>query len=261
MVRAVNEQESKVAPAVAPRRELRLAAARVVVDRELADVEAALCRADHHLAGELHARGAQVEHLQLVPPDRAHAAVGVAHPRLVEGVEEAGEHRVADVAMQPRHRTGLDVVHPVAHDQIGAVIELGHEARDLVEVVRQVGVAHHDVAPASPCEAAEVCAAVSAPRNVDHAGSGGRRELCAAVLRGVVGDDDLTADPGALDRGERRGDAGLDVLLLVEAGDHDADEEGVLGRGRFGGRKLLDRAHAFGARWRRRLTLETRRRT
>ena len=38
--RAVDEQEAQVAPAVAEAGELRLAAARVVLDRELADVEA-----------------------------------------------------------------------------------------------------------------------------------------------------------------------------------------------------------------------------
>src|SRR4029078_2423208 len=62
-------------------------------------------------------------------------------------------------------------------------------------------------------------------------------------LRGVVGDDDLAADAGLLDRRQRRDDALLDVLLLVEAGDDHADEDGVLCGLRLDGRELLDRAH------------------
>ena len=59
--RAVHEQEAQVAPAVAEARELGLAAARVVLDRELADVELLLGGPDDHLRRELHAGGAQVQ--------------------------------------------------------------------------------------------------------------------------------------------------------------------------------------------------------
>ena len=52
---------------------------------------------------------------------------------------------VADVAVQPRHRARLDVVHAVADDELGAGVELRDEARDLAEVVGQVGVGHDDV--------------------------------------------------------------------------------------------------------------------
>ena len=86
VLRAVDEQEAQVPPAVAPGRELRLARARVVLDRELPDVEVELRRADHHLRGELHAGCAEVEGGQDLAPQRAHAAVGV----LDLGAEERG---------------------------------------------------------------------------------------------------------------------------------------------------------------------------
>ncbi len=70
-------------------------------------------------------------------------------PGAEEEVQEAREQRVADVAVQPRHRAGLDVVHAVAHHELGAVVQLGHEAGDLVEVIREVGVGHHDVLAAA----------------------------------------------------------------------------------------------------------------
>jgi hypothetical protein len=71
--------------------------------------------------------------------------VRVRDARAEEDVEDAGEDRVADVAVQPRHRARVDVVHPVAHDELRARVEVLDEAGDLVEVVREVGVGHHDV--------------------------------------------------------------------------------------------------------------------
>ncbi len=117
------------------------------------DVEALLGGPDDHLGGELHAGRAQVEPGQDVAAQAAHAAVGVADAGAEEHVEHAGQHRVADVAVQPGHRARVDVVHPVAHDEVGAVLELLDEARDLAEVVGQVGVAHDDVLAARGGEA------------------------------------------------------------------------------------------------------------
>ena len=203
--RAVDEQEAQVAPAVAPARELRLAAARRVGDRELADVELLLRRADDHLGGELHAGRAQVERRQDVAAQAAHAAVRVADARAEEEVQRAAQQRVADVAVDPVHRARLDVVHPVAHDELGAVAQLLDEARDLVEGVRHVGVEHHDVLAARGGEAREVGRAVAAPRLVDDARAGRRGELGAAVVGAVVGDDDLAVQARLGDRRERAG--------------------------------------------------------
>ncbi len=61
---AVDQQEAQVAPAIPVARELRLALARVVADRDLGDHEAFLACSDHHLGGELHARCAQLKRRQ-----------------------------------------------------------------------------------------------------------------------------------------------------------------------------------------------------
>ena len=124
-----------------------------------------------------------------VAPHRAHAAVGVADAGAEEEVEDAGEHRVADVAVQPRHRARLDVLHPVAHHELRAVVELLDEARDVGEVVGQVGVGHHDVVAARRGEAGQVGAAVAAPRLEHDERAGVARDLGAAVVGAVVGDD------------------------------------------------------------------------
>ena len=65
---------------------------------------------------------------QDVAAQGAHAAVGVADAGLEEEVQDPAEDRVADVAVQPRHRARLDVVHPVAHDEVGAVVELARRS-------------------------------------------------------------------------------------------------------------------------------------
>ncbi len=109
VVGRVDEQEAKVAPAVAEARELRLAAARVVLDRELADDELLLGGADHHLGSELHPGRAQVEPREHVAPQRAHPAVRVVDAGAEQQVEEARKQRVADVAVVPRHRARMDV--------------------------------------------------------------------------------------------------------------------------------------------------------
>ena len=154
----------------------------------------------------------------------AHAAVGVADAGAEEEVQDAGEHRVADVAVQPRHRARVDVVHPVAHDELGARVELLDEARDLVEVVGQVGVGHDDVVAARGGEAGQVGAAVAAARLVHDARAGRRRPARRCRPRSRCRRRrPRPAMPAAVDAGERRCDALLDVLGLVEAGDDDRD--------------------------------------
>ena len=244
----VDEQEAQVPPAVAEARELRLAAARVVGDRQLPDRELGLGRPDHHLGGELHAGRAKLERGQLVAAEGAHAAVGVAHAGAEEEVEGAREDRVADVAVQPRHRAGLDPVHAVAHDEVGAGLELGQEARDLAEVVGQVGVRHQDVAALGGAEAGHVGVAVAAAALVDDAGAGGDRDRGAVVVGVVVGDDHLAVDAVLGHGGAGPGDAALDVRGLVEARDHDGEQRPVVMRRedfRVRGEKGLGDAHGW----------------
>ena len=132
---------------------------------------------------------------QHVAAQRAHAAVGVVDAGAEQQVEEARQQRVADVAVMPRHRARMDVLHPVADHHVGAVLQLGDEARDLVEVVGEVGVGHHDVSARArrrtrPCRRCRSRARARGRRSRP-APAASRR---AAVLGVVVGDDDLAGD-------------------------------------------------------------------
>ena len=77
--------------------------------------------------------------------------------------------------------------------------------------------------PRAAREAGEVGRAVAAPRLVHDARAGGGRELGAAVVGVVVGDDDLAGDARLVERRQRAPHALLDVLGLVEARDDDRD--------------------------------------
>jgi hypothetical protein len=153
--------------------------------------------------------------------------VGVAHARAEEEVEGAGQYRVADIAVQPRHRARVDLREAVADDHVGAVLQRLQKRPDLREVVRVVGVAHEDVAAAGGGEAREVGAAVALAGLANHARTRALGELLRAVGRAVVGDHDLARDPLALHRLERLGDDDRDRVRLVEAWDHDRHQQVV----------------------------------
>ena len=117
-----------------------------------------------------------------------------------------------DAALEPR-----------AEHHVGAVLELADELGDRPEVVRLVGVAHHDVPPAGGGEAGEVGVPVAALRLGDDARSLAFRDLGGAVGRAVVDDHDLAGEPRSLDALPRALDDGADRLFLVEAGNHHCD--------------------------------------
>jgi hypothetical protein len=97
-------------------------------------------------------------------------------------VEESRQQRVADVAVEPRHRPRLDVRHPVADDEVGAVLELGQEPARLVKVVGQVGIGHQDELAARLVETGQIGASVAATGLEDHACAGRLGEQAAAVV-------------------------------------------------------------------------------
>ena len=84
--RRIHQQEAEVAPAVAPGFEVRRAAAAILLERggDLGHLLAEQRGFDDHLAGELHAGGAEGEALVGVFAEGADAAVEVADGRVEE---------------------------------------------------------------------------------------------------------------------------------------------------------------------------------
>src|SRR5207248_5505237 len=97
---------------------------------------------DHHLTGELHARGAQAEAGIGVATQPAKPAVEVAEGSLEEKAPDGAEHRIAEISMLPGHRSGVDSTYePVSHHQVVTLAQLFDEGQDLGEVVAQVRIA------------------------------------------------------------------------------------------------------------------------
>ena len=139
----------------------------------------------------------------------------------------------------------MDVVHPVADHDIGAVVEFGDEPRDLGEVVGQIGIGHDDVLALGDGEAGQVCAAIAALGLADHVRAGRLRQRGASVFGVVVGDDHLAGEVGVTERLPGPLHAFLDVVGLVQARDHDRDCDRQLGIARLGlpGALFVGRAH------------------
>ena len=127
----------------------------------------------------------------------------------------------------------MDVVHPVADDDLRAGVELGHEPGDVAEVVGQIGVGHHDVLALGGREPGQVGAAEAAARLVNHMAPGRLGQAGAVVLGAVVGHDHLAREPALGQRTAGGSDAFLDGVGLVEAGDDDGDARPRIGVGRL----------------------------
>src|SRR5271166_1058498 len=105
-----------------------LASITMQCDRHLGDAHAAQRSFDYHLRGELHSSRLQTHATVSILADTAHPAMGVGHFSVEEEIENAGEYRVADPAVMPRHRARLDRT-PAArtHHEVGALAKTGDE--------------------------------------------------------------------------------------------------------------------------------------
>src|SRR5262249_11789446 len=112
-----------------------------------------------------------------------------------EEIEDAREHGIADVLVQPGHRARTDAARKaVAHYQVIADVELLDERLQAAEVVGIVGVAHDDVLAAGRRDAALQGGAVALPLDADDAGAVFLGDLARAVGTAVVGHDHLGPD-------------------------------------------------------------------
>src|SRR5262249_29180637 len=127
--------------------------------------------------------------------ESADAAMRIADRRVEQDVENACEHRIADIAVLPWHGAGFNVsLEPRSHAQVGAAGELGHHRDGVVEVIGAVGISHHDVTAGRSRHAPLQSRAVAAPCNWHAVRT---EPLCnglAAVSATVVSDDNLALE-------------------------------------------------------------------
>ena len=221
-------------PAVAPGPEVRRAIAQVggKGGGNFGDGLAQQRRLDDHFAGELHARPLQAQPVEAVAGERAQAAMGVVDARAEQYVEQAGQGRIADVAVLPGHGARLDAaLESRAHAEIGATEQLADHRRRFHEIVGAVGVAHHEEAAVGGLEARHERGAIAASRDGNNARTQLAGEGLAAVRAAIVCDHHLAGEAVAFaDKIQRRSRAGNAVFQrhrLIEARHHDADIDDV----------------------------------
>src|SRR5260221_897893 len=209
-----------MAPAVAPAPQVWRASAgiRVQGGRHFSDAPASEGRLHYHLACELHPRRARAEGEQRLPVEAAQPAVEVAHRRAEEKAPDETQHRIAEVAMQRRHRAPEDAaLEAIAHHERIALPQLVDEAIERREIVAVIGIAHdHETAACCGDACGERCA-IAALRHFDDARASTRGERARVVVRSVVGDKHLAVDAGAAQKGARFLDTATHGRGLVQA--------------------------------------------
>ena len=191
------------------------------------------CRLHHQFACKLHPGRVELQAEGRIAAEGPQAAVGIAHPRVEEEIENPGEHRIAEVAVHRRHRPRHDLPHEaVAHAEVVAFLELRHHRHALAEVIRGVAVAHHDEATAGLLDPVDERGPVAPLRAEGHPAAPRLGILAAAIGAAVVGDEDFrqkTAGGEFRNRLLGRVDAGRQREPLVET----RHQDGHVGRAAF----------------------------
>ncbi len=206
-------------------RRVTLAAVGVQGDGHLADARACEARLDDHLGGELHSGAPLVELLVQRLREAAKAAVDVVDGRAEPAPRDPREHRVAEPAMQARHRAGQHAsaarLEAATLHEVVPLAEAFDERRRLAEIVAVVRIPHDDEAPARGFDPAHQRGAVPPAGDLHEPRAFGSRDCGGAVGAAVVSDHDLAGDSRVLDGGQRLPDARRERVRLVEAGHHD----------------------------------------
>ncbi len=127
-----------------------------------------------------------------VSTDATHSAMDVCEPTSVNAVQNPSGEGCADVAVQTRHRTVFDAAQPPgAHDELISLAKLCHERAKFTEVIRTVGIAHHDVASANVGARIDICPPEPPFGCAEHSGPSRQCEFRSSIVR-TVNDQDFT---------------------------------------------------------------------
>ncbi len=238
--RREQEHEKQVAPTIAPGSQMGGAVAPIGAQRSghFTDRISGECRFGHHLGGELHAGTHQAQPEHRIPREAAQAAMKVADIDAEKRAAQPAQHRVAEVAMQRRHRSRCDAAfEPVPHHQVRALAQFVHEAFELTEIVAVVAVAHDHESPRGGLDTRDECGPVAPLAGMHDACAQASGQFLRAVGGAVVADQNLGLYAGSPDESPGFGDAGGQGPRLIEARHQDGQFHGATktksGRSRF----------------------------
>src|ERR1700683_2579336 len=95
---------------------------------------------DHHFQGEFHAGRSKPESQDGIPPEAPQAAIEIPAWRSVQCAADLRQQRVAEIAMQRRHRLRLDATsEAVSEYQVIAAPQFPHKRLKRREIVAIIG--------------------------------------------------------------------------------------------------------------------------
>lgn len=235
-VRRMGDDQAKVPPSVPKGSQMRGASTpvRTKRHRHLANVEVRAMRVDHHFRREFHSRRPRADLVECLGREAADPAMEIADGGVMETAGEARKDRVTDVAVQRRHRAGLDAAsEAVAHDQVRTFAKFADHSDGIDEVIAAVRIGHDDILASCRLAPANQRRAVATLADWNDAGTECPGKGLAAVGRTVVGNDDLPGEaiciPDLAQRFIRVRYAMREAFNLVQAG-HDDRHVDVLRR-------------------------------
>ena len=128
--------------------------------------------------------------------------------------------------MQPRHRAVTDVGEAVSQNQIGAEGHGCHDRGQVLQVVRIIGVRHHQDVVLRRGESLPQRGPISANRRLHHAGARPVGDHVRPVARSIVDHHHFARSTAALKPPQRLCNAGAYGGSFVETGQDNADAVG-----------------------------------
>lgn len=163
-------------------------------------------------------RGAGRNPLERLAGEPPHPAVEVADRRLMKPARDPGKHRIAKVSVERRHGARLDPAgKPVAHDQIGPVLERVDKVIELAPVIGIIGIGHDEVLAARRRGGGADRGAIALDRLVDDTRAQRLGDGDRAIRRAVVAHDNFAMNAAAGESVERLCDAQAQRPFFVQA--------------------------------------------
>ncbi len=144
--------------------------------------------------------------------------------RVKEQSADEAQHRIAEIAIEERHRPGRDAAgKAITHDQRHTATQLRNETVEIAEIVTVIGIAHDDIAATRGGDAGLKGRAIAAPFGGDHPRPGRLRQALRTVGAAVIRHQDFAGDSRPRQITLCLSHAAADGGRLVETGHQDGE--------------------------------------